>query len=418
MAADSQGQFSSLLLFPGGQPTVTPCGIGQYLVALQNKAGELEVLRHASDADWDGLTPLIHFVGPKKSDGVLTERRLDRWVERVASAVGRHPCLVDIARLRPTQRVGTPDAAADALFVIYQACRRRGLRFVPVLPFGASDRHMGLIRDAVAIDRNGVCLRYLVREFVSPSGSSFSDLAEMTLHYLGVRIEEADLILDLGFLGPDTNLDVDGLLAIVDAADVAGPWRSLALLGTSIPPTMACIDEGTVGRIPRREWQIWQEVGAKSPRRIPSYGDYAIQNPKPPQDGGGPGMRANVRYTLDAETVVARGTGPLTQLGKEQYHDLCDSIVSLPEFSGPGYTWGDRTIFDCAWRMIEPGGQKMWRGAGTSHHIRLVQDQLRTMVLPPLLTRGRAGGGRRRAAARVGGSCRAVDQRGPSVLGS
>jgi hypothetical protein len=110
---------------------------------------------------------------------------------------------------------------------------------------------------------------------------------------------------------------------------------------------------------------------------MPAFGDYAVQHPHPPHDGGGNNGRANIRYTVDREILVARGVGPATQQGPEQYRELCQQLVGRPEFAGRSYSWGDATIEDCADELIESGSRNAWRGAGTSHHIQVVTDELR-----------------------------------------
>jgi T4 beta protein len=50
--------------------------------------------------------------------------------------------------------------------------------------------------------------------------------------------------------------------------------------------------------------------------------------------------------------------------------------VERPEFAGGDYSWGDAQILDCASGTQEPGSNNAWRGAGSSHHLRLVTEQL------------------------------------------
>ena len=71
---------------------------------------------------------------------------------------------------------------------------------------------------------------------------------------------------------------------------------------------------------------------------MPSFGDYAIQHPRPPHDGGGPGMRATIRYTANGETLVARGQGSIIQEGNAQYRLLCQQLVVRSEFAGRVYS--------------------------------------------------------------------------------
>ena len=75
-------------------------------------------------------------------------------------------------------------------------------------------------------------------------------------------------------------------------------------------------------------------------------------------------------------TLVPRAVGPVIQEGAEQYRELCRVLVEQPEFAGADFTWGDRQISECAAGLGEPGSQTKWRGAGTSHHLRQVVEQI------------------------------------------
>jgi hypothetical protein len=196
------------------------------------------------------------------------------------------------------------------------------------------------------------------------------------LSALGHEAGDADLIVDLEYIDPDDELDPDGIAASLRQMLNVGPWRSIVLLGTSTPAMMSCVEEGTVGSIPRKEWELWSQLRQCDLERMPTFGDYAIQNPHPPHDPGGPGMRANIRYTANGETLVARGRGPFYEEGNAQYRDLCEKLVARAEFAGRDFSWGDGVIDDCAQGEEEPGGQRVWRGAGTSHHLRVVTEQL------------------------------------------
>ena len=87
-------------------------------------------------------------------------------------------------------------------------------------------------------------------------------------------------------------------------------------------------------------------------------------------------MRANIRYTTATTTLVARGRGPIFEEGREQYRELCRLLVGRQEFADRDYSWGDAQIADCAGGASEPGWNNAWRGAGSSHHLRLVTEQI------------------------------------------
>jgi Beta protein len=172
----------------------------------------------------------------------------------------------------------------------------------------------------------------------------------------------------------------DDIAVALREMGAVGQWRCLVVIGTSIPTTLSCVKEGTVGAIRRREWDLWSGLAQCELPRMPAFGDYAIQHPEPPKDDvAGNTMRANIRYTAATETIVARGRGPVSQEGNEQYRDLCKQLVARSEFAGAAYSWGDTVIEECANGLREPGSQNLWRGAGTSHHVQLVTDRVREL---------------------------------------
>ncbi len=248
---------------------------------------------------------------------------------------------------------------------------------MPVLRLNNRHSQVQLIRDAALLDGRGVALRYPLLTAALPEGQSLESVIKESLRAVEVEVTGADLLIDLAYLPPEQDIRAEDVMRAVDELAGFGTWRSIALLGTSMPSMLGgVITQGTVGEIPRREWELWSALGQCGPRRMPSYGDYVIQHPSPPQDGGGPSMRANIRYTTGNATVVARGQGPVVTEGREQYRELCQQLVDRPEFAGRDYSWGDEQIADCASGTMEPGSNNAWRGAGSSHHLRWVTDQL------------------------------------------
>lgn len=360
-----------------------PVDTRHYVAALQSQPGERDALQNASPDIWERMTPLLHFVGPKTRSEPFQTQAVRGWVTRLAIAVGAHPIYLDVMRLGPTFPVSTRDGEVAVLEYIYEASRSHGLRFMPVVWVGEStDDHRRIVGDAVLRDGHGVALRYRMRTCIPPLGTGVGDHVSAELTALGRDASEADLLVDLEYIDPDDELDPDAMAASLKQMLTVGPWRSVVILGTSIPTMMSCVDEGTVGSLPRREWELWSQLQQCDLDRMPTFGDYAIQNPHPPHDGGGPGMRANIRYTTNRETLVARGHGPFYEEGNEQYRGLCQQLVARTEFAGRAFSWGDGVIDDCAQGAVEPGAQRVWRGAGTSHHLRAVSQQLATQQVP------------------------------------
>ncbi len=353
-----------------------PVAPGHYVAVLQNKTGELGALAAAADGVWERMTPLLEFVGPKSRP--LTASATAAWVKRAAGVLGQHPFYLDTLRLNATTALQAREGSRPVLRYLQDQARDRQMRFVPVACVGeASEAVEQIVRDAALADGHGVALRYRALEVLLPTGTSRRDLVEAQLDRVNGLPEQADLLIDLQFIDEDRELSGEEMAELLDQVTAVGRWRSVVLMGTSIPKTLGVIPEGTVGSLPRREWDLWAELAGMGLSRLPAFGDYAVQHPHPPVDGGGNQMRANIRYTTDGATVVARGRGPVTQEGNEQYRRLCEELASLSDFAGRDYSWGDATIEDCADGVVPPGSQNQWRGVGTSHHMQHVTDALR-----------------------------------------
>jgi hypothetical protein len=356
-------------------------GAGHYVPVVQNKTGELAALSHATSDTWERMTPLISIVGPKGPQDAYKIETVARWVKRVADAVGQRTFFLDIVRLRAGHRTQTRAGDGPVLEVIHDEARRHGMQFVPILPLGGahSAEHAALVRNTVERDGRGAALRYPIRRIAPPPGRTHAGILTDALKDIDVDVVCADVLVDLSYLAADHDVHPDYVSEAIEDVLTAGDWRSVVLLGTSMPSMLGEVAEGTVGSLPRREWELWSEIRRRLPQRVPSFGDYVIQHPDPPRDeeGGGPSMRANIRYTNNDQTLIARGRGPVIQVGREQYRFLCQQLMERPEFAGSEFSWGDCQIAACARGEIEPGWQPLWRGAGSSHHFRVVTDQLR-----------------------------------------
>jgi hypothetical protein len=360
-----------------------PAGTGHYVAALQTKAGELNALRHASAETWAHLTPVVEVVGPRRPGAEpFTRQRVYGWVKRMAEVVGAHPCFLDVLRLSPNHPTTTAEGDRAVLAVLHAMARKRGVPFVPVLRLGDVKATMAQIADTAACDGRGVALRVPLLGTVFADGRSTETLVKEALTAVEVETSGADLLMDIRYISEDTEIDVEYLAPMIDELVAIGSWRSIVLLGTTMPRSLGggIVEAGTVGRLPRQEWLLWSALRRSQVSRLPTYGDYAVQHPDPPldvADGQLPlGMRASIRYTHDTVTVIPRAKAPRYEEGREQYRQLCRVLVAQPEFLGREYTWGDQQIVDCAEDVCEPGWENHWRGAGTSHHLRFVVDQL------------------------------------------
>ncbi len=375
MSAD---QFQ--MTFPDSQFRPVRHGDAHYVAAVQNRKGELMALANATVDTWERLTPIVEFVGEKKRSEPYKAETVASWVKRVANAIGQRPAYFDILRLRPDHATTSSGADPRVLAVIHAAARKRHMSFVPVLPVGRShSAYVEIVRESAGRDGRGAALRYPIRTVALLPGMTHTSMLSTALSEIEVDIGHSDVLVDLSYLGPDDELHPADVAQALEDVLAVGDWRSVVLLGTSMPSMLGGeVTEGTVGSIPRREWDLWSALRNEPLGRGPTYGDYVIQHPTPPHADGGRGMRTNIRYTVRDATLVARGMGPANQAGREQYRELCEQLVVRSEFAGSGFSWGDAQISACASGLSEPGWHTDWRAAGSSHHIRQVTQQLRS----------------------------------------
>lgn len=355
-----------------------PEGSDYYVPAVFDRKGEREAIANLAAADWEKIVPLIHFLGPRETGAKLSSARFTQWSRRVAEAVGQHPFYLDLPRLPPSTTVKTGKGDVLILDRLYEAMRKRKSIFIPVANIGKRfEAALNSVANCALQDGNGYALRYRFREVAPRPNEDHSSRLSTALGRIEIDPELADLIIDFAYIDPDDEFDLDLLAEDLQSMIDVASWRSVVLLGSSMPPMMSCVKEGTVGEIDRREWDLWREIETRKLSRPLVFGDYTIQSPTPPSKGG-PSMRRNVRYTASTATVVARGMGDITESDNSQYKELCGKIRKRPEFCGESFSWGDETIAKCAAGRLRPKAQEMWRGAGTSHHIKFVKNQLQS----------------------------------------
>jgi hypothetical protein len=356
-----------------------PLGARHYVPVLKSMKGELDALWHAAPAVRAGLTPLLEVPGRGGLDThLLARQRVRGWVQRIASSVGRSSAVfLDFATLTDGHYVLIRGNKLSALHFAFDVAGQEGLHAVPVVRPGIPQATAEVVRDITATDQRGVCIRMPLTAQVR-SGRRRSDALKTTIEMIHATPEHADLVLDLALLTDHASISAEQVASIIRDACSVGAWRNVVLVATTMPPTLGCIDEGTVGFIPRHEWGLFTSLAEVAVERMPIFGDYGIQGPKDPHQTGGPGMRANIRYTFDGETLIARAAGAVVSEGREQYVELCRWIVERNDiFKGPEFSWGDAIIEACADGQQDPGSQDLWRAVGTSHHIQFVTDQLR-----------------------------------------
>jgi hypothetical protein len=297
-------------------------------------------------------------------------------------AVGSNPCFLDTLRFTDGLTATHPTKIIKAIDCLHEAARKRKIDFIPTYQIGSQGTVLReAVRTSLLLDCRGLALRYAPLSEVPVPGTSRGSTLLNALSDFNIEATEVYMIIDFGWLDPEREMAASLVCRLVREITQLARWKGVIVLGTTIPPAMSCVKEGTIGKLPRMEWSLWKTIQSSVDGPL-IFGDYCVQHPTPPSSSGR-GMRANIRYTTEDQTLVTRGSGPVATEGKEQYVNLCKSLIEQPDYRGAAFSPGDRRIAECAAGELDPGGQTTWRGAGTSHHLRAVTEQLKRAQAEP-----------------------------------
>jgi hypothetical protein len=211
-------------------------------------------------------------------------------VKGAAKVLGQRPVYLDTLRLNRSLVLDTPEGRQPVLGYLHDQARERGMRFVPVVWVADSTEAVeSIVRCACVADGHGVALRYRALSTLPKSGTCRRALVESQLVRVGCAPDQADLLIDLQYLSEDREILGEDVVELLEEMCAIGSWRSLVLLGTSIPQTLGVIRQGSVGSIERREWRLWCDLERLKPTRMPACGDYAVQHVEPPAESGAGG---------------------------------------------------------------------------------------------------------------------------------
>jgi len=355
-------------------------GSSQYVPCLRWKQGEYQAVLQLPPEVCDLIVPLIEvpeigFDFETKSLKKTLDEHIRPFANRVYEKWGRRPCYIDLSLIDAAE--GMADGRHPAGFV-FDGLRERSVPAIPTFSLKQDTAMREELARASALDGNGVCVRIDLEEFAK---ADFADRISRFVDSIAAMPSESDLVLDLGAPNFDP---VSGFADLIEQLFARIPrlpeWRTVTLLGTSFPSTMAEVGRGLTLR-ERKEWTLHGAVCdrlSKRSLRTPRFGDYAVAHPQLLQiDPRLVGPAASVRYTTTNGWLIAKGRNVRRNAG-DQYHVLCQSIIDSTEFDGVDYSAGDAYIANCAGGSVSTGNLTTWRWVGTNRHITKVTSSLAT----------------------------------------
>lgn len=347
-----------------------------YVPWLRWKQGEYQALYRLSNEAKRSIVPLIEIaeIGydfESKTPSKSIDEHLEKVAKRISDKWGSRPCFVDI-RLVASERMADGQHPMEFLF---NDLRAKSVSAIPTIDPEMDAEWLHAVRVAVRLDSRGVCVRAQLEQVAK---QDFGLSLNAVLTGAGVAPDVCDLIIDIGAPNFEPIAGFATLLGtLLGTLPHLNEWRTLTLMGTSFPQTMAAVPAG-LSTIPRHEWALYQLVVkglAARGLRIPRFGDYAINHPSVSTlDMRFVKPKASLRYTTGDGWLIARGRN-VRDHGYDQYRQHCRLIVTSPHFLGPKFSKGDQYISECASGAGSTGNLTTWRWVGTNHHLeRVVRD--------------------------------------------
>lgn len=353
----------------------------RYVPCLRWKQGEYLAVQQLSETARATITPLIEVPEmPFDFETWTASRTIDEHLRPLARRVkekwGTAPFFLDVNYIPQELTMNSGEHPAQYAL---DSLRALECTAIPVTRLTPDNRYQRVLKRAVAQDRRGLCMRIGLQDAAS---KKLSDQVRAILTKNSLTPRDSHLILDLE--APNF-IPIDGFARLIGSLVRKLPhlsqWRSLTLLGTAFPESMAGIPQGATPT-PRHEWALYKAVAkdlTETGTRAPAFGDYCINHPRLlPQDMRKLKPSATIRYTTADSWLVVKGRN-FRDHGGEQYRGLCRIVTSSSDFAGASFSAGDQYIADCAAGTGKTGNLSKWRQVGTNHHLELIARDLATL---------------------------------------
>lgn len=343
-----------------------------YLAVLKLKKGEKIGLSKVSSLLRPKLTPMFEVVKRKKTP--LDEHIKKSFKKLDFVSGGYKRIFIDAGELEPD--------GEDGARLAFEEAQNIGLSFTPVTRVSRNDEADAALRVKGA---KGLALRI-------DRSDLDRDLATALPQFLKDRQvdpSECDLIVDLGSV---SNMVVEGIrrLALGLLVEVPSPerWRTLSIIGGSFPQGLSDVDRDGHKSFERLEWTFWRDTLRQAGLpRLPTFGDWGIQNPKGVEDfePGKMQVSASLRYAVGDQWLALKGRTLKGNPAHVQMPILTQKLVSgalSSNFSGADHCAGCRKVVDIASGSPNPGNATTWRELGTTHHITTTVEALQILRVP------------------------------------
>jgi len=350
-----------------------------YVPILKLKGAEMGALCKLLSDEVNLITPLIQLCPPARKDLEKMEftdsSNIDYFsnlVIKAGESWAGAPFFIDTELIETLFPLPFP----HPMKYFCDISREMYLKPIPVIGLNRTPRYRTAVKNAITLDKRGVCIRLLEEDF---ENLKLTHDLNSTLTFLGLKPQDVDILVDLKLIG---NASIS-LLGICKLLPYLSEWRTFTLSSGCFPSSAKDYPMNDEYEISRDDWKFWlNSVSELNGRyRIPTFSDYTIQSPEYSEPPEGSNPSAKIRYAWSDYWVLMRGQALFDREhyispGFKQYFGLAKLLIQRKEFCGDNYSFGDQYILRCAEEMKNTGNLKTWLEADINHHLTFTARQI------------------------------------------
>lgn len=214
--------------------------------------------------------------------------------------------------------------------------------------------------------------------------ASLLDITSDDTMLLGASKEKIDLIIDL----KNNNLELtpsnfSDLVSNISELNSKGNWRSITLVGASVPTSLSGYENNNIHYLMRPELYLWIALSQAIQGFRLDYGDYAVVPLRGSLDATGEAIiksrnfPISVKYTLSNNYMICQGVSDRKEDRSKQLRKHAQSIYNTPN-RAPLEIWADDKINQIVNNPSSerPGNLTTWVAIGVNRHIERTRSDL------------------------------------------
>jgi hypothetical protein len=343
-----------------------------YLPIVKWKMGEYSAIRELTPEVASTIAPVLEIPPvPWNFNTDSPAKSHEAHIEAIARQIAESLQEVDTFFI-DTRRLGAGEGDSPLKTLLSAVTEMSGHPSIGVDPDEYSAEDIEAVQEHLERDHGQVLLR------VAP-GRRFARTVNDLLARLGAEAGQCHLLIDCGDLRPD-DFELHDLAAVnaFTTAPALTEWQSVSLAATSFPQYLSDV-RPPYAELVRLERALFKSICVEALEfdlRLPLFGDYGVTSREVEDlDPRMISVSANIRYTGEDSFHIFKGQS-LRRHSYEQFRELSRDLISREFYSGEGFSWGDKYIFDCANADARTGNNMTWRKVATNHHITFIVKQL------------------------------------------